>query len=694
MHINNLPARLKRIPWFELLLTAAILSISIHAALSDGQNLSLRWFTRDDAFYYYKVAQNISEGNGSTFDGINPTNGYHPLWMLVCVPIFALARFDLVLPLRILLIVLSMFSAATGILLYRILGRVAHPAIGALAAIYWVFDYQNFNRVYKPGLETGIAAFFILLLVYALLKLEENWRTHAATKKQLITLGIVAVFAMFSRLDLMFLAGMLGLWVVFRKQTLRYLLPLDLAAAVVAVLLAFILRLSVREYYRYEEAALLMSAISVVASIVGAYFLGLYRRDVLQKPLQLAGRLVLLAGAVSALAGVFMLHLTPLMDLEGFPRAVIPLHAALIFLLFGIPRFAYLSLRTGDAPQAESSPLELLKKNWRGWLADGVAYYGVVLGALGAYMLINKIFFGSFSPVSGQIKRWWGSFPTLVYGGTVRNPFAFFGLEYTGHSNAWQPVSTLLGVWSEKAKETLGYDANQIYFSLLAALGILFYLVLLSNKRKAKNAILRLGMPALFSAAVLQILSYHAPGYAAYRDWYWVLHPLLVILALGWMAGLATHPLFKLRFVPQAAWVLVFILGLQSGLFLLRNIQGFMQYGRWTPDTPNSEIAYFLEQNTEPGSIIGMTGGGGAGYFIQDRTVVNMDGLINRYEYFQAVKAGTGGEFLLALGMDYALVNEDFITRQPYNGQFNPYMTSLDQYTHVFELFRYHAREP
>ena len=39
-------------------------------------------FFHDDAFYYLKIAQNIGLGYGSSFDGINPTNGYHPLYAL------------------------------------------------------------------------------------------------------------------------------------------------------------------------------------------------------------------------------------------------------------------------------------------------------------------------------------------------------------------------------------------------------------------------------------------------------------------------------------------------------------------------------------------------------------------------------------------------------------------------------------
>ena len=110
-HIGNLI--MKRFPWFEIILIVVVMSISLYAALSDGHNLSVRWFVRDDAYYYFKVAQNISEGHGSTFDGINKTNGYHPLWMLICIPIFALARFDLILPLRVLLVVMSGLSVAT-----------------------------------------------------------------------------------------------------------------------------------------------------------------------------------------------------------------------------------------------------------------------------------------------------------------------------------------------------------------------------------------------------------------------------------------------------------------------------------------------------------------------------------------------------------------------------------------------------
>ena len=155
----------KRFPWFEIVLAVVFLSAQIYSAFSDSYNLPNKWFTRDDAYYYFKVAQNISEGHGSTFDGIHPTNGYHPLWLLICIPIFALARFDLILPLRILLIVTGLLQLGTSILLYRLLKGIISTPAAMLAAIYWTFDLNRIGLLYRTGMEAGITLFLIALLL-------------------------------------------------------------------------------------------------------------------------------------------------------------------------------------------------------------------------------------------------------------------------------------------------------------------------------------------------------------------------------------------------------------------------------------------------------------------------------------------------------------------------------------------------
>jgi hypothetical protein len=61
----------------------------------------------------------------------------------------------------------------------------------------------------------------------------------------------------------------------------------------------------------------------------------------------------------------------------------------------------------------------------------------------------------------------------------------------------------------------------------------------------------------------------------------------------------------------------------------------------------------FLEDVTDPDTLIGMTGGGTPAYFIKGRTIVNMDGLINSPEYFEMLKAGKGALFWDDMGLDY-----------------------------------------
>lgn len=66
--------------WAPWILAGQIVASILLAVISKYPWLD---YVRDDFFYYLIVAQNFAAGHGSTFNGIVPTNGYHPLWMLV-----------------------------------------------------------------------------------------------------------------------------------------------------------------------------------------------------------------------------------------------------------------------------------------------------------------------------------------------------------------------------------------------------------------------------------------------------------------------------------------------------------------------------------------------------------------------------------------------------------------------------------
>ncbi|HSA99610.1 MAG TPA: hypothetical protein VLE49_03090, partial [Anaerolineales bacterium] len=666
----------KRFPWFETILIVVVMSISLYAALSDAQNLSWRWFTRDDAYYYFKVAQNISEGHGSTFDGINPTNGYHPLWMLICIPIFALARFDLILPLRVLLLVMSGLSVATGILLYRLVGRIFAPAIGAMAALFWVFSRDVLNTVYQNGLESGIAAFFIVLLVYKLYDLELSWRKNEVSRKQIIMLALIAVLAMFSRLDLVFLAGIVGLWVLFRGSLLRFLLPLDIVSIVLITLLAFIIRVDISGYYENVAVALMMMALSVIVKLSCAFLFGLYQHAAVSKPIELLKRLVLFALASSLLTGLLMLVSLQLGLVQGsFSRLIILIDLGLTLVFFGGSRLMLLGLQT-DPPQAsgvQAKPLDDLRAHWKRWLSEGALYYGIVFGALGMYMVWSKAVFGTTSPVSGQIKQWWATLPGRAYGGSSRDLLSFFGLSYLTDENAWRPVSRILGYRAEAMYNILPILDVWRYLILLTLFAIVFYLILLTNRKKGKIAIAQMSLIPLLSSAWLQVLYYSMLGYAAHKEWYWVSQLVITALTFSLILGMLYTLIRRIPYRYVIAWGVAAYAGLSLGALFWRQIQTTMPYHYWSPDAPYMDIVPLLEEHTEPGSIIGLTGGGNVGYFIHDRAIVNMDGLINSYAYFQAVQTGQGGQYLYNIGLDYVLANPVILDQQPYKGQFNEY---------------------
>jgi hypothetical protein len=682
----------KRFPWFELILIVIVMSMSLYAALSDPQNLSWRWFTRDDAYYYFKVAQNISEGHGSTFDGINPTNGYHPFWMLVCIPIFALARFDLILPLRVLLLVMSGLSIATAILLYRLIGRIFAPALGAIAALFWVFSYDVLTTIYQQGLESGIAAFFVVLLVYQLYEFEQSWRKQQVSRKQIATLALIAVLTMFSRLDLVFLAGMVGLWVVFRGHPLRFFLPLDIASIIILTILAFMLRVGLVGYYESIDIALAMAAVALIVKIPCAFLFGLYQRSGITRAGELVKRLVLFTVTGSVITGVLVLIIQRLGLAQGsFSRIIILIDLGLTFLFFGISRFMFWGLQTDRTIAAPEKPLTYFRHYWKKWIIDGAWYYGIVLGALGIYMVWSKFAFGTTSPVSGQIKQWWASLPGRAYGGSSRDLLSFFGISYVTEENAWNPISRIFGRWAESIHRILRIEDSWRYVIILTLVAILFYLILLTNRKRGKNALTQLSIIPLLSSAWLQVLYYNGLKYAAHKEWYWVSQLVIIVLTFSLVSGILYTWIRRVPYRHIFAWLIAGYVGISMGTAFWGLIRESMSYNHWDPDTAYMDIVPLLEEHTEPGSIIGLTGGGNVGYFIHDRTIVNMDGLINSYAYFQALQTRTGGEYLQNIGLDYVLANPVILDQQPYKGQFNEYLEALNIYYGGKRLMHYRA---
>ncbi|HUG35271.1 MAG TPA: hypothetical protein VMJ90_10920, partial [Anaerolineales bacterium] len=354
-----------------------------------------------------------------------------------------------------------------------------------------------------------------------------------------------------------------------------------------------------------------------------------------------------------------------------------------------LTRLAYLHWHGRLEQSQPEHPLLEIRENWKVWLRDGAAYFGVLVGTLAVYMLWSKFAFGTFSPVSGQVKRWWGSFPARVYGGATRDPFDFFGLGFEPDGLGWVPIANTLGDWVRRYANTNAETQSQ-YLLMLVTLAVAIYGLLALNTRVSKRSVTQLSLIPLIGGSILQALYYHAAGYSAFKEWYWVSQRIAAILVICLVIGVLYSLTSKIPYREYIVWGLVLYFGSNMWQIYSTGMQNVMRYNRWSPDTPYMDIAVLLEENTEPGSLIGFTGGGNVGYFIQDRTIVNMDGLINSNAYFEALQAGRAGEFLSEMGLDYVLANPALLNQLPYDGQYNEYLVSTDIFYGGKQLLQFH----
>lgn len=642
---------------FEIALVTILLGIYLFAALSEGHNFAGKWFIRDDAFYYFKVAQNISEGRGVTFDGINPTNGFHPLWMLVCIPIFALARIDIILPLRIVVLVSGVISAFTGLLIHRLVRKTLSEQAAMLAASYWVFDRSIHYSVTMFGLETGLTALMMCSLLLAISNLKTG---EPLTHRQTIVLGLLASGMVFSRLDTIFIALLAGVWILLLGTPMRTRLILDIGVIISAAFLSVVSRTGLPAYFSYSRSAVVFALVGLLVQVPIYYIGGMYN----SRDESLGNQLVrhtwtTLLGA--GLTSVFMIGMLSTDIIPGFPRSALLLYSVIIFLGTRI-------IRAATRKHKEDPTV-----NWRQIFGKGLIYYGLLGSLLITYLAYNKYNFGTFMPVSGQIKAWWGSLQGSAYGNPITNLVGLLGLEREEGLNAWGPVIYFI----QDLKSLFSINLWLILAILLT--GIL--LILFTRPQRAARGAVSMGLPLLLTGSIIQLSYYNGQGYAGAKDWYWVSQMLFVALLGSLCFDLATRALRKTPSRNIIAWGITGALcigyyTLPFGYIIINR----MPWGQDRIDQPYMDVIPFLEQNTEEGALIGMTGGGNVGYFIHNRTIINMDGLINSFDYYQALRAGRGDKYLEAIGMGYIFANPDILLNPPYLGQFDEWSNEIAAY--------------
>jgi hypothetical protein len=172
----------------------------------------------DDFFYYLEVAIHFAAGQGSTFDGSIPTNGYHPLWMLVVAALVRILGSG-----QNVLVLLAIFVAAATALTFVLARRVAGLLLGSdglVATLIGLYGALYFYVIGKHGMEIVVS---VPLALYFVLRMLRGGGRLTESKDALVT-GLLAAILVLSRLDsLLYVAVFLLGWSLIRRPFSSFL---------------------------------------------------------------------------------------------------------------------------------------------------------------------------------------------------------------------------------------------------------------------------------------------------------------------------------------------------------------------------------------------------------------------------------------------------------------------------------------
>ena len=663
---------MKRFSSFSVLLQLGIfllgVSGSIYVAFTPANSM-MNWYSNDDAFYYYKVAQNVLSGHGFSFDGINLTNGFHPLWMVICLGVFWLSRFHLLLPLRVLIVISGVLNGLTGVVLLRLLQKFLPLVAAILGACVWILLPSIYNNYTAHGLESALSAFFVAVL---LLK-SADLLTGPAEKRagKLIILGIIAALTILSRLDTLFVVAMVGFFVVFKITRMNRLMVFDLVAVFIASVLAWIIRFSTTPLVLNNYSLYPQMVLSLMLTPTAVFFAGLYTPKVKYSKVQLFSRL---AAAAAGLAAALYLALL-LLQKAGMnllvSRSLILLSVSLAFILFLFVRFFYRPSSQVLSVSAWQQVKNWIQQGLPHHLRDGALFSFPIVLLVCGYMLTNKLVFGTFTPVSGQVKTWWGTLENTVYRQNT-TLVGLMGLAPGRGKSPWSLLTSIVADISIFIRNLFVKDTEDLPVILfLVFLFMLFILLIFLLSRKdgllARRSFALL-IPALAGGCLLHIAYYAARNYGHTRSWYWVPETMLLVLLGAVVSSRMFEKTRQWTRTPVAENLLLLVM--VGFVFFLHA----RYIARLCPPSvsPEHQADYLaetreLESYTRENSLIGMTGGGATAYFIQNRTIINLDGLINSAEYFSTLKTGATNRFLNNLHLDYVFGNSYMLLKtDPY----------------------------
>ena len=159
-------------------------------------------FIPDDGYYYLEIARRIGIGEGSTFDGITATNGYHPLWVMCLLPLAQLMTASREAGLR-MAILLGVGLIGGAFLLLNILSGIRN------STRRWLFLFLPMSMLLVSsnyGMESPLVLFLLALWLVILQLFVNTMASDRGNSKQTLifpaAMGILSASLILARLDM------------------------------------------------------------------------------------------------------------------------------------------------------------------------------------------------------------------------------------------------------------------------------------------------------------------------------------------------------------------------------------------------------------------------------------------------------------------------------------------------------------
>jgi hypothetical protein len=168
----------------------------------------------DDALYYPTVARNIVNGLGSSYDGITLTNGYHPLWCWLELPIaFATSSLNQMTYLWIVKLLMVVLVGLCVVVWEKVVFRITGSTWMSSTFVVLIGAYWWSVHVLYSGMETPLVVLMMGVSLLMAHRLIDNRSTGTA-----VALGAAMAFTLLARLDSVFFLGVLGLVVLLKLK--------------------------------------------------------------------------------------------------------------------------------------------------------------------------------------------------------------------------------------------------------------------------------------------------------------------------------------------------------------------------------------------------------------------------------------------------------------------------------------------